>query len=91
MSIVEMGNRVMAPVDFSIASHSAPTLVTTRGAPLFGQSVERFEKRDDKIEVFFTSGKSIATDLVILSIGIRPETALAKAAGLRIGETEASG
>ena len=51
------------------------------------QSVERFEKRDDKIEVFFTSGKSIATDLVILSIGIRPETALAKAAGLRIGET----
>ena len=51
------------------------------------QSVERFEKRDDKIEVFFTSGKSIATDLVILSIGVRPETALAKAAGLRIGET----
>ena len=51
------------------------------------QSVERFENRGDKIEVFFTSGKSIATDLVILSIGVRPETALAKTAGLRIGET----
>ena len=87
VSIVEMGNQVMAPVDFSIASHVHQHLLQ-KGAHLYlEQSVERFEKRDDKIEVFFTSGKSIATDLVILSIGIRPETALAKAAGLRIGET----
>ena len=87
VSIGEMGNQVMAPVDFSIASHVHQHLLQ-KGVHLYlEQSVERFEKRDDKIEVFFTSGKSIATDLVILSIGIRPETALAKAAGLRIGET----
>ena len=77
----------MAPVYFSIASHVHQHLLQ-KGVHLYlEQSVERFEKRDDKIEVFFTSGKSIATDLVILSIGVRPETALAKAAGLRIGET----
>ena len=87
VSIVEMGNQVMAQVDFSIASHVHQHLLQ-KGVHLYlEQSVERFEKRDDKIEVFFTSGKSIATDLVILSIGVRPETALAKAAGLRIGET----
>lgn len=87
VSIVEMGNQVMAPVDFSIASHVHQHLLQ-KGVHLYlEQSVERFEKRGDKIEVFFTSGKSIATDLVILSIGVRPETALAKAAGLRIGET----
>ena len=87
VSIVEMSNQVMAPVDFSIASHVHQHLLQ-KGVHLYlEQSVERFEKRDDKIEVFFTSGKSIATDLVILSIGVRPETALAKAAGLRIGET----
>ena len=87
VSIVEMGHQVMAPVDFSIASHVHQHLLQ-KGVHLYlEQSVERFEKRDDKIEVFFTSGKSIATDLVILSIGVRPETALAKAAGLRIGET----
>ena len=87
VSIVEMGNQVRAPVDFSIASHVHQHLLQ-KGVHLYlEQSVERFEKRDDKIEVFFTSGKSIATDLVILSIGVRPETALAKAAGLRIGET----
>ena len=87
VSIVEMGNQVMAPVDFSIASHVHQHLLQ-KGVHLYlEQSVERFEKRGDKIEVFFTSGKSIATDLVILSIGVCPETALAKAAGLRIGET----
>ena len=87
VSIVEMGNQVMAPVDFSIASHVHQHLLQ-KGVHLYlEQSVERFEKRGDKIEVFFTSGKSIATDLVILSIGVRPETALAKAAGFRIGET----
>ena len=88
VSIVEMGNQVMAPVDFSIASHVHQHLLQ-KGVHLYlEQSVERLPKNgDDKIEVFFTSGKSIATDLVILSIGVRPETALAKAAGLRIGET----
>lgn len=87
VSIVEMGNQVMAPVDFSIASHVHQHLLQ-KGARLYlEQSVERFEKRDDKIEVFFTSGESVQTDLVILSIGVRPETTLAQAAGLKIGET----
>ena len=54
VSIVEMGNQVMAPVDFSIASHVHQHLLQ-KGVHLYlEQSVERFEKRDDKIEVFFT-------------------------------------
>lgn len=87
VSVVEMGNQVMAPVDFSIASHVHQHLLQ-KGVRLYlEQSVERFEKQGGKIEVFFKSGESVVTDIVILSIGVRPETALAKAAGLRIGET----
>ena len=87
VSVVEMGNHVMAPVDFSIASHVHQHLLQ-KGVRLYlEQSVERFEKQGGKIEVFFKSGESVVTDIVILSIGVRPETALAKAAGLRIGET----
>ena len=87
VSVVEMGNQVMAPVDFSIASHVHQHLLQKGVRLLLGQTVERFAKLGDKIEVFFTGGKSIITDLVILSIGVRPETALAKAAGLKIGQT----
>lgn len=87
VSIVEMGNQVMAPVDFSIASHVHAHLIH-KGVNLYlEQSVERFEKRTKGLEVFFANGKSIVTDLVILSIGVRPQTALAKKCGLKIGET----
>ena len=83
---MEMGNQVMAPVDFSIASHVHQHLLQ-KGVRLFlGQSVERFERSGNNIEVFFAHGGSIVTDLVILSIGVRPEITLAKVAGLRIGD-----
>ena len=87
VSVVERDNQVMAPVDFSIASHVHQHLLQ-KGVRLFlEESVERFEKKGDKIEVSFSSGISLVTDMVILSIGVRPETGLAKAAGLKIGET----
>lgn len=87
VSVVEMGNQVMAPVDFSIASHVHQHLLL-KGVRLYlERSVERFERRGDRIEVFFADGESLTTDLVILSIGVRPETTLAKAAGIKIGET----
>jgi len=87
VSVVEMANQVMAPVDFSIASHLHQHLLQ-KGVKLFlEQTVERFEKHDNKIQVFFKSGESIITDIVLLSIGVRPENGLAKEAGLKIGET----
>lgn len=87
VSIVEMGNQVMAPVDFSIASHVHLHLLQ-KGVHLhLEQSVERFERKNDHLQVFFSNGKSIEADIVILSIGVRPETTLARTAGLKIGET----
>lgn len=86
VSVVEMGNQVMAPVDFSIASHVHQHLLQKGVRFFLGQSVERFERSGNNIEVFFAHGGSIVTDLVILSIGVRPEITLAKVAGLRIGD-----
>jgi len=87
VSIVEMGNQLMPAVDFSVAAHLHLHLLQ-KGVQLFlEQSVERFEKQGNNIEVCFKSGKSVLTDMVILSIGVRPETKLAKDAGLIIGET----
>ncbi|MCI1647714.1 MAG: FAD-dependent oxidoreductase [Bacteroides sp.] len=86
VSIIEMGNQVMAPVDFSIASHVHQHLLQ-KGVQLhLQQSVEHFERSGKGLKLFFSNGENIETDLVIMSIGVRPETALAKAAGLKIGE-----
>jgi NADPH-dependent 2,4-dienoyl-CoA reductase/sulfur reductase-like enzyme/rhodanese-related sulfurtransferase len=86
VSIVEMANQVMTPVDFSIAAHVHQHLLQ-KGVNLYlEQTVERFEQKEGKINVYLKSGKIIPADVVILSIGVRPETSLAKAAGLKIGE-----
>ncbi len=87
VSIVEMGSQVMAPVDFSMASHVHQHLLQ-KGVNLYlEQSVASFAKTGTQIEVRFKSGESVPADIVILSIGVRPEISLAKSAGLKIGET----
>ncbi|MDH6342481.1 NADPH-dependent 2,4-dienoyl-CoA reductase/sulfur reductase-like enzyme/peroxiredoxin family protein/rhodanese-related sulfurtransferase/TusA-related sulfurtransferase [Parabacteroides sp. PFB2-12] len=86
VSIVEMANQVMAPIDFSMATQVHQHLLQ-KGVRLYlEQSVEKFTKRGKQIDVHFKSGQVLEADMVILSIGVRPAIALAKAAGLTIGE-----
>ena len=87
VSIVEMGNQVMAPIDFSMAAEVHQHLLLKGVSLYLEQSVERFSQRGNQIDVHFKSGEVIPADIVILSIGVRPSTALAKEAGLKIGET----
>ncbi|HBN05887.1 MAG TPA: pyridine nucleotide-disulfide oxidoreductase [Bacteroidales bacterium] len=87
VTIVEKSNQVMAPIDFSMASFVHQHLLQKGVSLELEQSVERFEKKGYNINVFLENGRAIETDLVILSIGVRPENALAKDAGLKIGET----
>ena len=85
VSIVEMGNQVMAPIDFSMASLVHQHLID-KGVNLYlEQAVASFEREGKGLKVTFKNGQSISADIVILSIGVRPETSLARAAELTIG------
>ena len=53
-----------------------------------GQAVEAFEETASGLKVKLRSGLEIETGMVVLSIGVRPETALASAAGLKLGEAK---
>ena len=87
VSIVEMNDQVMAPIDFSMAAQVHQHLLQ-KGVELYlEQSVERFSRKGDQITIHFRSGETLYADIVILSIGVRPATVLAKEAGLKIGET----
>lgn len=86
VDVVEMANQVMTPLDFSMAAIVHRQL-TDKGVGLhLEDGVSRFEEKDGGVTVHLRSGKQIATDMVLLSIGVRPETKLAKDAGLAIGE-----
>lgn len=87
VSVVEMGNQVMAPIDFSMAAPIHQHLFQKGVSLYLEESVTHFERTDQGLTVFLKSGKTIPADMVLLSIGVRPATALAVQAGLKLGET----
>ena len=87
VKLVELGNQVMAPVDFDIASFVHEKAKQKGLELLLNVGVEKFNDKGETIEVFINNGTSLETDAVILAIGVKPETKLAVEAGLEIGET----
>ena len=87
VSVVEMGNQVMAPIDFSMAAPIHRHLIEKGVSLYLEEGVTRFRRTEEEITVFLKSGKTIPADMVLLSIGVRPATALAQQAGLELGET----
>lgn len=87
VSVVEMGNQVMAPIDFSMASFIHQELAQKGVALYLEEGVTHFDRSESGLTVYLKSGKTIVADMVLLSIGVRPATSLAVKAGLKLGET----
>lgn len=88
VSIVEMAEQVMTPLDFSMASLVHQHLKTKNVEFYLKDAVKGFERNNNSLKVSLSSGKNLETDIVVLSIGVRPENKLALEAGLDIGETK---
>lgn len=86
VSLVEMADQVMSPIDYSMAALVHGHL-TRKGVRLYlKQAVESFDKSKGGLSVRLKSGIAFETDMVILSIGVRPASRLAEEAGLQLGE-----
>jgi NADPH-dependent 2,4-dienoyl-CoA reductase/sulfur reductase-like enzyme/peroxiredoxin family protein/rhodanese-related sulfurtransferase/TusA-related sulfurtransferase len=87
VTIIEMAPQVIAPLDFEMAAQVHQHLKAKHVAFYLGEQVTDFYEEDDSIRISLKSGIEVVADMVVLSIGIRPESLLAKAAGLAIGES----
>lgn len=84
VTLIEMANQVMAPLDYEMAS-IVHTHLKEKGVTLILEDgVKALSNQGKTIEL--SSGKKVSTDMIILSIGVRPENGLAVDAGLDIGE-----
>lgn len=84
VTLIEMSNQVMAPFDIEMAS-ILHTHLREKGVNLILEDgVKAFENNGTK--VVLNSGKEIDTEMILLAIGVRPESELAKTAGLEVGE-----
>ena len=87
VTLVELGNQLMAPVDLDIASFVHAKAIE-KGIQLFlNKGVQRLVDHGDAMEVFFSDQTSMLTDAVVMAIGVKPETALARSAGIALGTT----
>ncbi len=86
VAVVEMADQVMSPIDYSMATLVHEHLLQ-KGVKLYlRQAVSEIEPAGDGVVVKFQSGMSLDADMVVLSIGVRPETKLAVEAGLALGK-----
>jgi NADPH-dependent 2,4-dienoyl-CoA reductase/sulfur reductase-like enzyme/rhodanese-related sulfurtransferase len=87
VTLVEMLDQVLPPLDRDFARLVEDRLRQNGVRLALGDGVAGFTQEEDGSLVVETrSGAAYPADLVILSLGVRPDTALAKAAGLEIGE-----
>ena len=87
VTIVELANQLMPPLDPEMAEY-ARQQVESHGVHLrLGDGVAGFEQYGNGTLIVHTQGgAAFDADLVVLAVGVRPETKLARDAGLEIGE-----
>ncbi len=86
-TIVEMADQVILPLDPEMASMVRAHLEARGVVCKLGKRVMGFRRYGNRLLVSVEKDQDIECDMVILSIGVRPENRLAKEAGLAIGKT----
>lgn len=84
VTLVEASSQVMAPLDVEMVSIIHEHLIDNGINLILDDGVKEFKNNGKTVAL--NSGREIETDLIILSIGVRPETSIAKDAGLKLNE-----
>ncbi|PIO97578.1 FAD-dependent oxidoreductase [Pleomorphomonas carboxyditropha] len=84
-TVVEGASHILPPFDDEMAAIAHAHMREKQVELYLGDKVDHFEDRADHTIVFLASGKRIQADIIILSIGVRPEVKLARDAGLELG------
>jgi len=86
-TVVEGGNQILNPIDDEMAAIVHAHMRDKNIELFLNDKVEQFEDKDDHTLVYLSSGRRLQADLVILAIGVRPESTLARAANIELGQT----
>ncbi|MFI9640821.1 FAD-dependent oxidoreductase [Micromonospora sp. NPDC051925] len=87
VTLVEQAEQPMATVDEDMAGLVAEAMRELGIEIRTGVTVAGVEQRDGRVSAVVTSAGPVPADVVVLGLGVRPNTALAAAAGLPLGPT----
>lgn len=84
VSLIEMQEQVMAPLDFEMAQLLHENMRMNGVDLILGDGVNSFSQKNHSTEILLNSQKTLTVDMIILAIGIRPNSQLAKEANLAL-------
>lgn len=84
-TVVELQDQVLPPLDREMTTPLVEVLATKAVKVLLSQSVEGFEQAAEGLTVRLKSGSRILAQLIVLGVGVRPESKLGVDAGLDVG------
>lgn len=85
VTIVQRPKQLMNPFDADMASFIHNEMRKHKVTLALGYTVEGFEEKDGGVDVLLKDEKPLHADMVVLAIGVVPDTHLAKKAGLELG------
>lgn len=85
VTIVELADHVIAPLDYDMACDVHRYLKEKGVGLILKNGVQAIKEEGGKLKLTLSDGE-IETDMVIMAVGVRPDTALAKDAGLELNK-----
>ena len=85
VTVVQRPKQLLNPLDADMAAFLHAQLREKGVKLMLGRTVEGFAADGDRVNVLIKDEASLTADMVVLAIGVTPDTALAKDAGLELG------
>jgi NADPH-dependent 2,4-dienoyl-CoA reductase/sulfur reductase-like enzyme/rhodanese-related sulfurtransferase len=86
VSVVEMLDHVLPPFDYDMASLAKVHMMQKGVNLMLSETVVSVTRMENGLSVKLKGGRELRADMIILSIGVRPDSLLAKEAGLETGQ-----
>lgn len=86
VTLVELQPQVLSNLDMEMANLLHENMVENNVRLVLGKGVSGFAQKENETIVQLSDGEEIGSDLIIMSLGVRPNSQLAEAAGLTLGE-----
>ncbi len=85
VTVIQKPDHLLSPLDYDMACFLHSYLAKKGIRLIFGKSVTGFREAEQAVITLTDGSEQLSSDLVLLAVGVTPDTALAKAAGLELG------
>lgn len=86
VTLIEAADQVMAPLDPEMAEMIHQEIRDSGTELILSDGVDHFDEKEDRLDIVLQSGRVVPAETVVLSIGVKPNSRLAKDAGLELNE-----